>query len=240
MATFVLVHGAFTGGWHWQRVRHQLQKAGHEVYTPTLTGAGERGHLLSRDIRLAVHVKDVTSLLFHEDLHDVVLVGHSYGGVVITAVAEQAADRIKQLVYLDATVPAHGQAATGAFTEGTADVLSQMSSGTDWLLPALPLSAVGVSLPADVEWMTPRRGPHPLATLHEPVHLESEAARRLPRSYIRCTQRQGLVGLFGVDPLAPFYAKAVAEGWPVRDLDSGHDAMVTVPTQVAEVLADLA
>ena len=147
---------------------------------------------------------------------------------------------IKQLVYLDATVPAHGQAATGAFTEGTADVLSQMSSGTDWLLPALPLSAVGVSLPADVEWMTPRRGPHPLATLHEPVHLESEAARRLPRSYIRCTQRQGLVGLFGVDPLAPFYAKAVAEGWPVRDLDSGHDAMVTVPIQVAEVLADLA
>ena len=92
MATFVLVHGAFTGGWHWQRVRRHLQKAGHEVYTPTLTGAGERGHLLSRDIRLAVHVKDVTSLLFHEDLHDVVLVGHSYGGVVITAVAEQAAE----------------------------------------------------------------------------------------------------------------------------------------------------
>ncbi|MBL9041697.1 MAG: alpha/beta fold hydrolase [Myxococcales bacterium] len=240
MATFVLVHGAFTGGWHWQRVRRALVTLGHEVYTPTLTGAGERSHQLSRDLRLSVHVKDVTSVLFYEDLRDVVLVGHSYGGVVITAVAEQAADRISQLVYLDATVPAHGQAATGAFSEGTADVLSQLSSGTDWLLPPLPLSAVGVSDPRDVEWMSSRRGPHPMATLHEPVLLGNDAAQRLPRAYIRCTRREGLVGVFGVDPLLPFYQKAIAEGWPVRDLDSGHDAMVTVPEQVAATLSELA
>lgn len=240
MATFVLVHGAFTGGWHWQRVRRALSALGHEVYTPTLTGAGERRHLLSRDLRLSVHVEDIASVLFHENLQDVVLVGHSYGGVVITAVAERAADRIGQLVYLDATVPANGQAATGAFTEGTADVLSQMSGGTDWLLPPLPLSGVGVTEPSDVEWMTPRRGAHPMATLHEPVVLQNEAAQRLPRAYIRCTRREGLVGLFGVDPLLPFYQKAVAEGWPVRDLDSGHDAMVTVPDQVATTLSELA
>lgn len=240
MATFVLVHGAFTGGWHWARVRQHLAQAGHTVYTPTLTGAGERSHLLDRSIRLGTHVTDLTSVFFYEDLHDVVLVGHSYGGVVITAAAEQVAERLRQIIYLDATVPENGQAATGAFAGGTADVLAQLAHGTDWLLPPLPLGAVGIELSADVEWMTPRRGSHPMTTLHEPVQLGNEAARRLPRAYIRCTQRQGLVGIFGVDPLQPFYEKAVAAGWPVRDLDSGHDAMVTAPQAVAHHLAELA
>lgn len=240
MATFVLVHGAFTGGWHWARVRPLLMQAGHTVLTPTLTGAGERSHLLDRKIRLATHVKDVTSIFFYEDLRDVILVGHSYGGVVITAAAEEVAERVRQLIYLDATVPANGQAATGAFAGGTADVLAQLSQGTEWLLPPLPLLSVGVAAPADVAWMTPRRGSHPMATLHEPVALSSEVAARLPRAYVRCRQRQGLVEVFGVDPLQPFYDSAVAAGWPVRDIDSGHDAMVTNPQAVAAHLIELA
>ena len=239
MGTFVLVHGAFTGGWHWQRVRQFLTAAGHVVYTPTLTGAGERSHLLSRSLRLETHVQDVTSVLFYEDLRDVILVGHSYGGVVVTAAAEQVSDRLRQIIYLDATVPENGQAATGAFAGGTADVLAQLSQGTDWLLPPLPLPAVGVEAPEDVAWMTPRRGSHPMATLHEPVVLGNETARKLPRAYIRCSQRQGLVGVFGVDPLQPFYDKAVAAGWPVRDIDSGHDAMVVAPEAVARCLVEL-
>lgn len=238
MATFVLVHGAFTGGWYWSRVRPLLTAAGHTVVTPTLTGAGERVHLLSRGVTLETHITDILNTLRYEDLRDVVLVGHSYGGMVITGVADRAPERLSRLVYLDAAFPRSGQNATGGFAEGTGEVLDQMASGPDdtsWLLPPLPLVAYGVTDPADVAWIGERRTPHPLPTLNEPLRLTREAPG-VPRVYVRCARREGLVQVFGADPLLPMYDNAVAAGFALLSVDAGHDAMVVAPQQVADAL----
>lgn len=208
------------------------------MLTPTLTGAGERFHLLSREVSLGTHVEDVVSSIEHEDLRDVVLVGHSYGGAVITAAAERLVPRLRRLVYFDAAAPKNGQASTGAFAEGTADKLTEMSDA-DWLLPPLPFEAVGVDDPADRAWMEARRHSHPMPTLHAPLALTG-AADAIPRSYIANTSKAALVALFGVDPLAPFVARAKEEGWRFRSIAAGHDAMVTHPREVADAfLAEL-
>jgi pimeloyl-ACP methyl ester carboxylesterase len=222
-------------------VRSLLRANGHDVFTPSLTGAGERSHLLSRDVTLALHVEDILRLLRYEDLRDVVLVGHSYGGMVITAVADQAPERLARLVYLDAAYPVNGQNAAGGFAEGTGDRLETLSStgpeDLSWLLPPLPLAAYGVTDPADIAWIGDRRVSHPLATLHEPIALRGAVS--LPRTYIRCTRRQGLIDLFGADPLLPMYERAVADGLTIVDIDAGHDAMVTAPREVADALIDV-
>ncbi len=239
MTTFVLVHGAFTGGWYWARVRARLQAAGHEVFTPSLTGCGDRAHLLSRSVTLQTHIQDIVELLVREDLHDVVLVGHSYGGMVIAGVADREPGRLARVVYLDAAYPVSGQNAAGGFAEGTGDALDAMSAtgpeDTSWLLPPLPLAAYGVTEASDIAWVGDRRTAHPLATLNEALVLRNAAAK-LPRSYVRCTQRQGLVGLFGADPLQPMYERAVADGLAIATIDAGHDAMVTAPEQVTAAL----
>ncbi len=239
MGTFVLVHGAFNGAWVWQRVARLLRAAGHDVLTPTLTGAGERYHLLTRDVSLALHAEDVASAVVHEDLRDITLVGHSYGGAVITMVADRLADRLRRLVYLDAAAPVPGQSASGSFAEGTTDVLADMS-GADWKLPPLPLEAVGVTDPGDGAWMDARRHEHPLPTLMQPVISTGEAAA-IPRSYIVHTEKQALIALFGVDPLSTFVERAKQDGWRMQAIAAGHDAMVTHPRQVADALiAELA
>jgi pimeloyl-ACP methyl ester carboxylesterase len=234
---FVLVHGAFDGGWIWRRVAARLRAKGHEVWTPTLTGSGERFHLLTRETGLSTHVADITALLEHEDLHDVVLVGHSYGGAVVTAVADKASARIAKLVYLDASALSSGQAASGAFAEGTADALAAMGKSTQWLLPPLPLSALEVHDAADVAWIEPRRHAHPLRSLHEPLHLTPGVLERMPTTYVQCTRHAGLAALFGVDPLAPFVDRARSLGWRHETIDAGHAVMVTHPERVAELLA---
>lgn len=237
MATFVLVHGAFEGGWCWQRVARRLRAKGHEVHTPTLSGCGDRAHLLTREIGLETHVQDVGALIELEDLRDVILVGHSYGGAVVTVVADRVADRIGRLVYLDSAAPGHGQASTGAFAEGTEDKLDEMSQGSDWLLPPIPLDSVGITDPDDVAWVEPRRRPHPLRTLNEPVMLSSgKEPPSYPVSYVVHTDKKVMIELFGVDPLAPFVAKAKELGWRLSEIDAGHDAMITHPDRVAEVL----
>jgi pimeloyl-ACP methyl ester carboxylesterase len=240
MATFVLVHGSFTGGWYWSRVRPLLQAAGHEVWTPTLTGAGDRSHLLSRSVSLETHILDIVNVLRYEDLRDVVLVGHSYGGMVITGAADREPKRVSRLIYLDATVPKNGQNATGGLTEGTGDKLDAMASGgaddASWLLPPLPLSANGVTDPADIAWIGDRRTPHPLPTLNEPIRLKNGEPTWLPRIYIRCSRREGFFQVFGSDPLQPMFEYAVASGFKILTLDAGHDPMVTIPHQVAEAL----
>ena len=236
MGTFVLVHGAFNGAWIWQRVARRLRAEGHEVLTPTLTGCGERFHLLSKEVSLSTHVEDVVNAVVHEDLKDVVLVGHSYGGAVITMAADRLADRLRRVVYLDAAAPQGGQASTGAFAEGTADRLTELSDA-DWLLPPLPLEVVGVSDAEDGAWMDARRHPHPMPTLHEPVIVTGEAAA-VPRSYIVHTKKEAMVSLFGVDPLSPFVARAKEQGWHMQEIAAGHDAMFTHPEQVARALIE--
>jgi pimeloyl-ACP methyl ester carboxylesterase len=234
MASFVLVHGAFEGGWCWSRVAPLVRRRGHDVLTPTLTGSGERFHLLTREVSLATHIEDIVSVLEHEDLRDVVLVGHSYGGTVITGVADRAAERVARVVYLDASAPVDGQAASGACAAGTSDVLETMAGGEGWLLPPLPLEAFGVTRAEDVAWVNARRHPHPMRTLHEPLRLARGA--HVARSYVACARHEGLVALFGVDPLAPFAQRAQAEGWGMQTIDAPHAAMITHPEAVADAL----
>jgi pimeloyl-ACP methyl ester carboxylesterase len=138
MACYVLVHGAFHGGWIWKRVANKLRAAGHTVLTPTLTGCGDRYHLLTREVGLATHVQDIEQTLQHEDVQDAILVGHSYGGTVITVAAGRQAARIKKLIYLDAQAPVDGQTASLALAEGTSEKLTELSTADNWVLPPLP------------------------------------------------------------------------------------------------------
>jgi pimeloyl-ACP methyl ester carboxylesterase len=236
MATFVLVHGAWHGGWCWKKVTPLLRAAGHEVYTPTLTGLGERAHLATPAVDLDTHIQDVTAVLECEDLRDVVLVGHSYGGMVITGVADRAGDRLAHLVYLDAFVPENGQSVRPSRQpeSGRPPASSQGSDEPPPYVPAPPPANFGVTDPEDVSWMTPRLAPHPPATFTQPLRLAGTAPL-LPSTYILCT-----------DPLFPnadnpiltrFAERARTDpAWQYHELATGHDAMVTAPREVAGIL----
>lgn len=243
MATFVLVHGAFYGGWCWQKVKRPLEAAGHTVYTPTLTGSGERSHLLNKSIGLATHIQDIVNVLTYEDLHDVILVGHSYGGMVITGAADRALERIKKLVYLDAHIPENGKSALDVLSGGTSAALDEINeappadeANDQWLLTSLPPEATGIVSAEDLAFIGNKKGPHPLATLAEKIHLQHNVPYVLPHSYIRCTDRSGFAPIFPVDPLAPFYQKIEAEGWPTYEIPSGHDPMITHKEKLVAIL----
>ena len=178
MATFVLVHGGGHGGWCYQRLARLLRAEGHEVHCPTLTGLGERSHLLNPSINLDTHIEDVVQLLFHEDLHDVYLAGHSYGGMVITGVADRALGRVGHLVFLDAAQPQNGEALSDiAYTMMNAAYQGmRVVDGMEMVLFLDPEmdNLFGVTDPADVAWMHPRLKPHPWACFSQQLRLERE------------------------------------------------------------------
>lgn len=237
MATYVLVHGGHHGGWCYQKVARLLRKAGHEVYSPTLSGLGERHHLLSPDVDLEMHITDVVGVLTFEDLHDVILVGHSYGGMVITGVADRVPDRIKELVYLDAAHPRNG--------ESLADVAVQIMAvckgwvrevdGVELVTWPETLNPVffGVTDPADIAWMQPRLHQHPWKCYTQKLRLRNEAVvRRLPRTDINCASR-----------VREFDERRKAEllkanrAW---EIDTGHDVMISEPEKLTQMLLRLA
>ncbi len=247
MATFVLVHGAWHGGWCWKKVTPLLRAAHHEVLTPTLTGLGERSHLAGPGVNLSTHIQDVVSLLTYEDLEHVILVGHSYAGMVITGVAERMPERLAQLVYLDAFVPEDGQALldiTAPEPQQRAAMAARVrAEGDGWGLPSRqpgPMESFAreqwcITDEADLRWLLARLGPHPYATLTEPVQRANPAAAALPRTYVRCTRLP--------HPHFDHFAAAARQtgsGWRYRELASGHDAMVTVPQDLAALLLELA
>lgn len=236
MACFVLVHGAFYGGWCWKRIAAQLRAEGHEVLTPTLTGCGDRFHLLTRDVGVESHARDLVETLKHEDVSDAVLVGHSYGGTVITLAAAREPARVKQLVFIDGQTPLDGQTASGALAEGSADKLTELSASEQWLLPALALDVMEVVDPVDVAWVEPRRHPHPMRTLLEPIRYVEAAIAKIPKTYIACKRHERLIALFGADPLQPFLERALREKWRVERLDSGHDPMITAADALTKLL----
>jgi pimeloyl-ACP methyl ester carboxylesterase len=208
MATYVICHGGWDGGWQWRDVATLLRAAGHEVYTPTYTGMGERSHLLTRDIDLNTHIEDILMVLKYEDLRDVILVGHSSGGMVITGVAEKAADRLAHLVYLDAFVPQDGQSMQDMYgPEGWKGFEEwAQTEGDGWLLP--------YHFPGK-----DRQTSQPLKFMLVPVEVRSPEAAALPRTYIRCTQTTGKF----FAPILRSGDRARAEGWRYRELDTGHD-----------------
>ena len=235
-ATYVLVHGGGHGGWCYQRVARLLRAEGHEVYTPTLTGLGERSHLLSSSIDLDTHITDVVNTLEYENLHDVILVGHSYGGMVITGVADRASKRVGHRVYLDAATPQDGESLLdlAAPLLNAARQHARIENGVELVLdPGTdPLGFYGVTDPAQIEWMKTRLTPHPWKSFEQKLRLHNEEAlARIPPSHIVCTST-----LSGRNVQA---LKAKAEGrfW---DIDTGHDLMITEPQRVADLLMRVA
>jgi pimeloyl-ACP methyl ester carboxylesterase len=228
MATFVLVHGSWHGGWCWRKLTPFLHARGHMVFTPTLTGLGERSHLLKRDVGLVTHVQDITSLLAFEDLWDVVLVGHHYGGMVISGVAEQASHRIARLIYFDAFVPEDAQSCFDINPGSRIWFHEQARTlGDGWWVPPPPPEFMGITDPIDAEWLKARMTPMPLLAHEQKLQLRSIDAMRLPRSYVWCTWFEG----FGETA-----AHVRRLGWDYHELRTGHDAMLIVPGQVARAL----
>jgi pimeloyl-ACP methyl ester carboxylesterase len=236
MATFVLVHGAWHGGWCWARVRERLAAAGHRVFTPTLSGLGARKHLLSREVVLDTHIADVVNLLEAEELADVVLVGHSYAGAVAPGVVDRAPQRIRQLVLLDATIVDFGEAPIDlAPPEVAAARRAQVArDGEGYKLAAPPAEVFGVSDPADLAWVGRRLTPHPFGTYEQKLARHGAGLGRVPRTYIDCVAPM-------LETINPSRARVRARPeWRVLELATGHDAMVTAPRELAEMLERLA
>jgi pimeloyl-ACP methyl ester carboxylesterase len=236
MATYVLVHGAGHGGWCYQRVARLLRAEGHEVYTPSLTGLGERAHLLTPHVGLDTHIADIVSLLEHEDLTDVILAGHSYGGIVITGAADRALNRVAQLVYLDAAILYDGESLHDV-TPALAMMRQEMKvvDGIELVLwPDDPVAHAiyGVTDEADWAWMRQRLHPHPWRAFTDKLRLtHPEAVAALPRTVINCpstlTMRKG-------ESLDRYHV-----GDRVWELDTGHDLMITEPEKTAAMLLQL-
>lgn len=184
MTTFVLVHGAWGGAHGFRHVRRRLQAAGHEVSTPSLTGIGERVHLAHPLVNLSTHIRDVVNHVLYEDLQDIVLLGFSYGGCVVTGSLEHIADRVRHLVYLDAFVPNHGDSA-GGLARGALQGRAKIELGEDWLLTG-PVREFDD--PAEAQWMAPRRTTHPQGCFSEPVQLSRPLEDfAFSRTYIKAT-----------------------------------------------------
>ena len=224
--TFILVHGAWHGGWCWKKIVPLVQAAGHRVVALTLTGLGERAHLISPEVGLTTHVDDVVNTLEMEDLTDVILVGHSYGGLVISGVAARAASRIRRLVYLDALVPERGQSGFDLNSQQFRQRIEAAATehGDGYKVPPI-LEILGVSDSADLEWLRPRLRPQPIASFSQPAEGPI-ATKPIPSTYILCTQ-------FAFQETA---AKCRAKGWPVLEIDCGHDAMVVKPRELVNLL----
>jgi pimeloyl-ACP methyl ester carboxylesterase len=236
MATFVLVHGAWHGGWKWRFVAPILRRAGHEVYAPTLTGLGERAHLAGPSIDLDLHVQDVAALLEMEDLREVVLLGHSYGGMVVTGVAERCPERIRRLVYLDAFVPENGKCLldyVGRAVPERAAAFRGEGERFGSIAPP-PLSLWGVTRPEQLAFAKPRETRHPFHTFTQPIRLANPQARGLPRTFIYCSSPA--TGTF--DQFAAKYRGDPA--WRFHELATGHDAMILVPENLAAILLQAA
>lgn len=239
MATFVLVHGAWHGGWCWKRVTPLLRVAGHEVYAPTLTGLGERAHLLSPTIDLDTHIRDVLGVLEYEELASVVLVGHSYAGAVIAGVADRAPARLAHLAYLDAFVPQAGEALFDLHPVPMREAMRARSDaeGGGWLLlppPATAPALFGITDPADLAWVRGKLGPQPRTPHEQPLQLSGAGGAAIPRTFIYCADKAP------GDPFAAMVERARQSGWGYAELATGHDAMVTRPAELAALLATLA
>ncbi|MEJ2431844.1 MAG: alpha/beta hydrolase [Pseudolabrys sp.] len=218
MATFVVAHGAWSAGWVWKKMRPLMRERGHELFTPTYTGVGERAHLANPDIDLELHIADILGVLEMEDLTHVNLIGHSYGGMVATGVADRARTRIAKLIYLDAFAPQDGEALLDLVS---AEMRAQRGAGADgWRIPPTPMPPD--TPPEDVAWCKPRRLPQPAKTIAQKLHMQN-GPLTLPRHYIYCTRTSP------DDRFGPFYARAKCEGWGVDEIDSSHNPHVTCP-----------
>ena len=233
MATFVLVHGAWHGAWCWRRVARLLRRAGHEVFAPTLTGLCERAHLLSPDITLDTHILDVVNLIKWQELNDVVLVGHSYGGMVISGVAEKMEKAISSLVMLDAFMPENGQSLIDLMPQEPRDAILSAARGGATSLPPRAAAYFKVN-DKDSAWVDAQCTPQPIRCFLQKLALTGARDRIAKKTYIRAA----------VFP-SPYFDAGLASArakkdWRIYEVPCGHDVMLDMPERLAEILQDAA
>ena len=235
---FVLVHGAWHGAWCWRRVLPLLRAAGVEAHAVTLTGVGERAHLMSPGIDLNTHIQDVIGLIEAEELQRVVLVGHSYGGIVITGVAHRLQRErpglLVHLVYLDAVTPHPGESWSSQHTPETRQARIDAAAPSGGISFPPPDASVFGLTGADRDWVNRRQTPQPLALYHQPLHFDAARVARLPRAFIDCTAP-------ALPTIAPARLKVRQEpGWQVLEMTTGHDPMVSAPQELVRLLLQIA
>jgi len=234
MATFVLVHGAWSGSFTWKKVRPLLAAQGHEVFTPCLTGLGERAHLTSPQVGLTLHIEDVVNAVWYEDLRDITLVGYSYGGMVVTGALDHLGDRVKHLVYLDAFVPGDGDSLESLV--GRPAPVAESFPG-EWLREATPRE---YDDPVDAAFTGPRRVSHPARCFVEPVRLRQPLEERpVSLTYIKATGEPRPEGTGGPFWVAADHAKA-SPRWRYDEIATNHMIPFNRTAQLARVLLEVA
>ncbi|MGH6800938.1 MAG: alpha/beta fold hydrolase [Methylocella sp.] len=233
-STYVLVHGAWQGGWAWSRFALLLEAGGHQIYAPTLTGLAERASQLTKNVNLSTHIEDISRLIIAEDLDDVVLVGHSYGGMVIAGVADRMAEKVKSLVVLDGFVPEDGKAMREYWPASVMSYLdkdAEKSGGVS--VPPLPAQSLAVA-PENRAFVDERATPQPYATFNEVIRLAGARDTIASKHYIRATK-------FRSNPFDAVVKRLQsASGWHTAEIDSGHCPMIDTPAQLAELFAQMA
>jgi pimeloyl-ACP methyl ester carboxylesterase len=226
--TFVLVHGAWHGGWCWRRVSDLLEQKGNKVFSPTMTGLGERAHLLTRDVNLTTHITDIVNVMEWENLSDVVLVAHSYGGIIASGVAERVHDRISSIVFLDAFMPENGETLLEKSSPAFVDAIKSAIEKGDAGIKAPPAAAFGVE-EKDRMWVDSKTTPHPVGTYTEKAVYTDGRDKISTKTFIRAKGYKSAA--FDAN-----LAKVKAAGWKTHELEVGHDAMVIIPEQLTGIL----
>jgi len=231
MATFILVHGAYQGGWVYARVARLLREAGHDVYTPTLTGLGERSHLAHHAINLDTHIQDIVSVLKHEDIIDAILCGHSYGGMVITGVAGEIGERIRALCYIDAFAPADGQSLLDICGADMALAFLDQASRSGGMIPPIPAATFNVN-EEDAAWVDKMSVAQPLATFAQGVRTGVESNSVANRTYVFAAANGG-------DWFVSTYERLKEHPrWKMHSIACGHEIMLDRPQELASLLLD--
>jgi pimeloyl-ACP methyl ester carboxylesterase len=232
--TFVLQHGAWHGGWCWSRVAEPLRTAGHRVYTPTQTGLGERSHLISKNLTLDIFVQDLVNVFEWEDLNDVILVAHSFGGIACTGAADRIPKRIRHIVYLDSLILQPGQSAFDAIPADVAEArrkaAQEFSGGVS--MPVPDPKAFGITNPADTAWLNAKSTPHPLQTYETRLALKNPIGNGLPVTYVAVKPD------YGPTLATRQYAKT-RKDWNYLELQAAHHAMVDQPQAVIDIISRL-
>jgi pimeloyl-ACP methyl ester carboxylesterase len=230
MNTFLVAHGSWSAGWAWKKMHPLMAARGHRLVTPTYTGIGALAHLAHKDINLDTHIEDMLRVLFYEELRDVILIGHSYGGMVATGVADRARDRIKHLVYLDAYTPEEGKSSHDYSSAERRE--AQRASAVDgWKV--MPGGVPADTSPEDKTWLSERRTPQPLQTYEQKIHFHN-GPLTLPRTFIYAKKPNP------GDPFRPFMEKGKREGWKIYEIDASHSPHVTAPEALMRILEEVA
>jgi pimeloyl-ACP methyl ester carboxylesterase len=230
--TFLVCHGAWSAGWAWKKMHPLMAAAGHRLVTPTYTGLGERAHLANPSIDIETHIQDILNVITYEDLRDIVLVGHSYGGMVATGVADRARDRISRLIYIDAFVPEDGQSLFDLNEADRQGMTDLAKSGDGWRIPPHPTPPD--TPPADVAWLTERRVPMPIKCFETRLKTHG-GALTLPRSYVYATRVRP------ADTFGRFAAHAKSDpAWRCHEIDASHSPNVTAPEALMTLLQQIA